>query len=320
MEYNCSVCGSKLKNPASMEAGIGPICLIRNRFSEFIEDEKLIFLMNSIETLQSLKENSTVLIKLKNNKVILSYVLNIKDSYITILNKKGSSKEYKVSKSMSKSIYNNILKISKEDIDYFSKISVPKDPDTKREFLNFNKYYNELLKEKDNLKKNIIDLKINKFYHKIYSKTDLTAHQKTERFHLLSKKEKDPTNFNNNWNKGYYQRNTWIYRLENTNNKYSKTLAHILKNKKSNNIEIKDYGLTDEEIYTGLKHSSEKMESLIFHAYINNNKNIKMMIKLYINFDKLVSPALKIKTIKAMTKMDSGIIFTKEMLKKELET
>src|SRR5690606_23590612 len=120
------------------------------------------------------------------------------------------------------------------------------------------------------------------YYNQVSSKKGLTPEQEQNRIALLSHKDLQEAEFNKNWSQGLYHRATWLDRLNLTQLSEAKLLASCLKAKKiPDSVPVKDYGLTDQEIISGLQHSGQLMEKNLFKAFIDGNKNLIFLIELY---------------------------------------
>lgn len=159
----------------------------------------------------------------------------------------------------------------------------PKHPEVMRHFKKFQKTLRAIYKERfDYLKSN----PYTSYYNQVKSKKSLSQEQESARTELLSQKDLNPEYFNLGWSKGWFHRSTWIKRLNFTQLSEAKLLASALNQKSMpSEIEAKDYGLTDQEIMTGLQHSGQAFEKNLFKSFVDGNKRLIFLIEAYKKFD-----------------------------------
>lgn len=330
MTINCSICGVELTDPASIIAGIGPDCHKKIRFSERLQSTELLSIAGGKSAAEHVKENQTLIFKYKDipengdyqNSAQLATVLAKNHQELLLLDRTKTSKIYNREKSMAKAILESICKSSTDKMDYVTDIILPLDPDLKRDYNQFTKNHRETLIEREKIEKELLERGINKFYQKVAHKENMSRSQLIAREELMEHKRTNVKDYKLKWNLGFYQRATWLSRMEKTKNKETYYLLNSLKeDREFIDLDIKDHGLTDEEIYNGLKNSRQKLESILFKAYIESNRNLRLMVTLFKNLPKLEvqNKMYRIKAILALSKMSTGKPYTKEDLKEDLK-
>jgi hypothetical protein len=320
-EATCPVCGKKLHNPESLVAGIGPVCHKKIKFAENIPHHLLLqcahFRKNPFD---AIKQNKTLILK---NNVGVSFIAHIiyvnKDSQMFLyLDRSAIHKDCNEKKLFLSDIYyKNIKQEHLANIDFVSEIDVPQTPDLRREYFLYNKEYSMQEKALKEIHKEMIDRGLFKAYQIVNSKEDMTEYQRQNREQLLQFKENTSEVYQHMWDNGFYQKATFLARIKNLKTKESIRLYEYMEKSLNNEIIIKDYGLTDDEIVNGFKHSSKKYESILFSAYISGNRNIMLMISLCEKIPEL-SIINRTKVLKSLINMSKNNYYTKEDLKRDL--
>jgi len=281
----CSACLKPLTNEDSMIAGMGPTCLERTRFAESIDRQYLTEIEGQRESVsKGLMPTRTVLLKNKNDKnPYYMTILNV--SYLESLgiDRTKMNEIYNKTGSMKEAISQALMSFVPVECEYVAQTATPKHPEVMRKFKTFQKTLRNILKERTvYLKEN----PYNSYYNQVQNKKNLSEEQNKERDSLLDKKIVEPDFFNLGWSKGYFHRATWIDRLNYTQLAEAKLLASTLKQKTMpSEYTIKDYGLTDQEIMTGLQHSGQVFEKNLFKSFLEGNKNLFFLIEMYKKID-----------------------------------
>jgi hypothetical protein len=132
-------------------------------------------------------------------------------------------------------------------------------------------------------------------------------------------REKEPQKYNQMWSSGLFQRATLMQRVKSLKTKEANDFYKFLgESDQSLDITVKDWGLTDDEIVNGLKHSTQKIESYLFMAFLNGNKNFNLMLILSKKMPEM-SKNNRFKAYQAIIKMLGNPNFNKDDLKKEFK-
>jgi hypothetical protein len=317
---HCPICNRQLSNPESEIAGIGPVCQKKIRFIQSLADEKLISMATKRKLANDgLDDNRAAIIKKRDGQIGLYNVISKYSENAVVFNRTNYYQEIQSGSSIAKAIADNFEFLAFKDTEFVSSVDDPESPDMQREFNSFKKNYTEDINLRDNLHKEQLEKGFIYYYNPIKTKESMSEAQKIARDDLMRIKEFSPESYNFLWNNGIYQRATVIARLSFFNHtEASKVLNYFTSNEKFKNLKIKDYGLTDDEIMNGLKHSNQKIESMIFSSYINGNRNILLMVAIAEKIPNLDS-SLRIKAVKALMNMMNNKKYTKEDLKSDLK-
>lgn len=285
----CSVCNNKLENPKSLIAGIGPVCYEKILFTEMLNSYEL-------ETLEKKRENynknfiGRFLLLRKEDKMKAGIILkeSSNNNSIYFFNRKKIDRN---AESLTNSFLNAIETVEKNKINYVASITKSSSPDIRRAFKYFKK---KLMSEFENLlflEKDFNDKGLNTHqFHLVEKKEDMTQSQKINRAAFIKMREENPEVYSFYWKNGIYQRATLIYRLKNIEYEEARKFHEFLIDKKNSQfleLQTKDYGLTNEEIYNGLRNSNQKIESNLFKAFISGNPNFNLMLLIAKSYKKL---------------------------------
>lgn len=320
-ETSCPVCNKKLHNPESLVAGIGPVCHKKIKFAEKIPHHLLLqcahFRKNPFD---AIKQNKTLILKNTVGTTFIAHIIYVnKDEQMFLyLDRSAIHKDCLDKKLFLSDIYyKNIKQEHLSNIDFVSEIDSPQTPDLRREYFLYNKEYSQQEKELKDLNKELIDRGLYSVYQNINTKDDMTESQRQNRDQLMLFKDNTSDVYHHMWDNGLYQKATFLSRIKNLKTKESIRLYEYLSLDFPTELMIKDYGLTDDEIMNGFKHSSKKYESILFTSYISGNRNILLMVSLC---EKI--PALSIinrtKVLKALINMSKNNHYTKEDLRRDL--
>lgn len=277
----CTACQKPLSNEDSMNAGMGPVCLERARFAEEVSREMLSEIEGVKEPInKGLYPARTAILRErteKNPRYVT--VLSVSPLESLIIDRSEMNQLYNESGSMAHAISQSLYAFAPIEGESIAATTNPKHPEIMRQFKKFQKALRSIYKERSNyLKEN----PYTSYYNQVSSKKSLSPEQEQNRIKLLSHKDLQEAQFNQNWSQGLYHRATWLDRLNFTQLSEAKLLANCLKVKTlPPSVPVKDYGLTDQEIMSGLQHSGQLMEKNLFKAFIEGNKNLIFLIELY---------------------------------------
>lgn len=286
----CGICNSKLENPESMVAGIGPVCYQKMLFSEILDSEELETLEKKRVKFHALKHIHKLLILKNKDKAILGIPFKEDKDNIFIFNRK-KIKNIDVNNIVD-SYLNAFESFSKDEIEYVSDVGNSSSPDIRRAYKYFKKRVSEHINQLISIEKDYNDKGLDTLrFNSIERKEEMTKSQIINRESFLNMKETNPEIYSFYWKNGIYQRSTLLYRLKDIQYKEAKDFYKFLTDKKSNNfvdMQTKDYGLTNDEIYNGLRNSNQqKTEANLFKAFIKGNPNFNLMLRIAKNYHKL---------------------------------
>lgn len=278
----CSACQKTLTNEESMVAGMGPICLEKTRFAEEVARNMLSEVEGPKESInKGLYPARTVILRERNEKEPRYVtVLSVQPLESIVIDRNELNEHYKKTGSMAESIALSLYSFVPVEGESVAPTTTPKHPEVMRHFKKFQKELRSIYKERfEYIKSN----PFNSYYNQVNSKKNLTQEQENNRNELLNKKELDPTYFNQYWSKGEFHKATWLFRLNQTRLSEAKLLSSALQNTKGldSQVELTDYGLTDQEIMAGLQHSGQVFEKNLFKSFIEGNKNLIFLIESY---------------------------------------
>ena len=174
-KIKCSVCNSKLENPESLVAGIGPVCYQKILFAEILTSDEL-------ETMEKkrVKYDNKFLHKLlifkRKNKVTLGIPFNSDNNYIYFFNRKKIKNVN--SENIVDSYLNAFESIRKEDIEYVSDIGNSSSPDIRRAFKYFKKKISDEITSLISISKDYNDKGLNTInFNSISNKEKMTSSQ-----------------------------------------------------------------------------------------------------------------------------------------------
>lgn len=286
-QISCSVCGSKLENPKSLIAGIGPVCFEKVTFTEILNSKELETLEKKREKWTDEKKGQLLLFN-DTNRTKIGITLSVDNDNIYLLNRKLVKKNHS---DLTNSYLDAIEKIKKENISYVSSIGKSSSPDIRRAFNYFKRKLSKEIESISFLEKDYDDKGLNTFsFNSIEKKEKMTTSQIVNRESFLRIKDLNPEIYSFYWKNGIYQRSTLIYRLKNLEYKEGKEFYNFLISKENNQfleLQTKDYGLTNEEIYNGLRNSNQKLEANLFKSFVSGNPNFNLMLLIAKNYKKL---------------------------------
>tara|TARA_Y100000034_G_C6909847_1_gene423908 strand:+ start:4272 stop:5198 length:927 start_codon:yes stop_codon:yes gene_type:complete len=222
-----------------------------------------------------LKSGRYYIIKIKEiEELKLIFVLNYDIHKLIYLDMHMFNNFYKEN-NFSKSFVNSIFEITSFDMAKAYDLTLPQDPMLRREYnKNYNKKYNEYIKVKESIKEND---KFNSFLS-VENYSDLDKFQRRERETLTEERNTDE-GFQH-FEMGEYHLATLLKRLESCKILEAQNFKEMLK-KHRFSVAIKDYGLTNAEIISGLSHAKKPIEKEIFRAFLKGSKNVNLAIDLY---------------------------------------
>lgn len=301
----CTACQRPLTDESSMIAAMGRICLERTRFAENITRDLLEHVEGPRESInKGLYPARTAILRERSEKQPrLVTILSVEPLDSVILDRMEMKLNYEKNKmTMAEAIANSLYSFMPIEAESIAAIQTPKNPEVMRDFKTFQKNLRQDLKDRTDY---LRDHPFNDYYNQVSSKKTLSEAQLEAREELLNTKIVNPQKFNEGWGKGKFHRATWIARMKETQLSEAKSLSSALEINNSirlDGVEIKDYGLTDQEILMGLQHSHQNLEKSLFKSFIEGNRNLIGLIEMYKNFN-TIEIKDKMNVIKFMTKI-----------------
>lgn len=278
----CLACQKPIESGDSVMSGMGPICLERTRFAEIVDRSHLPEIEGARESiLKGLYPARTAILNLKNEKnPRYVTVLSVEHLESIVIDRTEMNKAYQETGSMKDAILASLYAFSPMDGSSIAPISNPKHPEVMRQYKKFQKEIRGIYKERAEY---LLKHPHTAYYNQVQSKKTLNPEQTKNREELLSKKDLEPDYFNKHWSSGAFHKATFITRLQFTKLSEARVLALAL----NKNLDIKtlDYGLTDQEISSGLQHSGQLFEKNLFQSFISGNKNLMFLIEIYKKID-----------------------------------
>ena len=319
----CPICSAKLYNPDSILAGIGPVCNKKQRFAESLDRQDLKSLANKRKSLSDLKINTTVILKDSSDYFFLGTILFKDETEVVYLDLTDFNSNFRSTKVISDSFLNSIKSEFIKNLEYYSIVDKPSSPDIKRKYNKFIRDYKKILDERDTIEKEILERGLSKRYVPVKTRGTMTERQKFNRKLLMELKTLEPEEYDLLWNKGHVQINTFLSRINKNETIESQKIYEYLYKKQNKinlekNLKIKDYGLTEDEILNGLKHSGRTQEYLAAKAFIEGSRNLLLVLatlKKIETIKDLKTKGILLKEINNMIKKNN---YSKEDLKKAL--
>ena len=319
----CPICSSKLTNPESMLAGIGPVCNKKQRFAESLERQDLKSLANKRKSIDELKINSTVILKDSRDYFFLGTILVKDETEVVYLDLTDFNMNLKNTKIASESLLMSIKSEFIKNLEYYSIVDKPSSPDIKRKYNKFIREYKKLLDERDDIERDVLERGLSNNYIPVKTRSSMTERQKFNRKLLMEVKNLDSDQYELLWREGHVQVNTFLSRVKNNETIESQKMFEFLLKKQKNfnkdhNLKIKDNGLTEDEIVNGLKHSGRTKEYLAVKAFVKGSRNLLLVLATLKKIDEVDDLKTKRILLKEINNMINKNNYTKEDLKKAL--
>ena len=302
----CQVCFKPLKTHGSIVAGMGPVCRERLRFAEDAELEILETMKGESEppNSRSLLPFRNVIIEEKNSKnLTLSSILGVNNGNIILVDRQKLKETYSNSQSYSEAFSKCIKLVSNIEINSVHSINSPDHPQFRREFLQFQKKHKQKIQEREELIASNKAYELDYSFGNVESEKYLSEEQIKNRKEMLELKNTNNELFNQLYATAEFHLATFLTRLENSNFTELLEMRKILLKRYSPKIDVKDYGLTIDELSNGLQAANKPFEKNLYKAFTQGNTNLMGIIEIINrqsameNADKMIS----IKIINTLT-------------------
>lgn len=173
------------------------------------------------------------------------------------------------------------------DINTAHHVAPPDHPMVRTAFISFQK---QLRLAKKEMEQNLEDRTFIPLDYKYQNTNDLynlTKEQKYNREKLFIQQSQDTDKFNQIWVRGEFHLATIIARLELATAQELIMAREEILNKNEISVKIQDYGLTINEIMSGLLISNKPNERIIYKCFIEGNLNLKAILIILRNLDKI---------------------------------
>lgn len=173
------------------------------------------------------------------------------------------------------------------DINSAHYVAPPDHPMVRMAFISFQK---QLRLAKKEMEQNIEDKTFIPLDYKYQNTNDLynlTKDQKNNREKLFLQQSQNADSFNQIWIKGEFHLASIISRLELASSPELIMAREEILNKNEISVKIQDYGLTINEIFSGLLVANKPNERIIYKCFIEGNINLKAILMIMRNLEKI---------------------------------
>lgn len=278
----CQVCLKPLKSHGSIIAGLGPVCRERLRFAENADLEELESMKGDAEPPNSraLQPFRTVILEGKNRNLTLSSILGVNNGNVILVDRRKLQDEYSNSKSYSEALSKCIKLVSNIDLNSVHSIISPDHPQYRREFLKFQKKHKQKIKEREDLISTNRSYELDYSFGNIDAIKDLDSDQQKNRQEMSDIQKANSEHFNQLYATGEFHLATFLKRLENSNFPEILEMRKVLLKRYTPKVDVKDYGLTVDEISNGLQAANKVFEKNLFKAFYQGNSNLMGIVDI----------------------------------------
>jgi hypothetical protein len=271
----CSVCQLPLTDPISKEAGKGPTCSRRIRFTEKLASDQLNEMEGQSISLNEGNVVKTVIVRLENeqNPRFITVVSNDQNS-VDFWDHNECDSLYENGASVTESVLRSWHQAPNQSFKTVSTLVEPKNKTFAESLKLFEDSYKEELKSRDKDSKASSGVRIQ-------SRKFLDKKQVQERSNLIKDyRSTDNSNFKEKLNSGEYPIATLMSRLASSTLPGANDLLLALSSY-NKNITPMDHGLTDDEMLHSLTHAVKPIEKKIFNAVIKGKCKLEDLAKAY---------------------------------------
>jgi hypothetical protein len=293
----CTVCGQELTNYISEEAGKGPVCRDKCRFTEKLKREEISLVEGKPEDFSTLnKVPHDCILRMKGEEYPrFANILKKDELWTTFLDRTEFAEFYDNDSEMSytDATLKSLYQVPGEQVQSVSRICEPKSEMMQARFDKFKEEYNEVLNNRDNSG----NFQFSGYSVKSPKALDEDQLENWKKFQDNYKNlKKNPTVDNNNRVKpklasGEYPIATMMARLQNSTIPGSAEILAALQEQYPN-IKPKDHGLTDKQLVHGLLIAVKKQEKMIFMSMLRGTNDFARIAKVYKELQKQITPEL----------------------------
>lgn len=278
----CQVCFKPLKSHGSVIAGMGPVCRERLRFAEEADLDELETMKGEAEppNSRSLLPFRNVILEGKKRDLTLASILGVNNGNIILVDRQKLKETYNNSKSYSEAFSQCIKLVSNIELSSVHAIVSPDHPQIRREFLKFQKKHKQKIKEREDITESNRSYELDYSFGNVESLKDLSEDQQKNRQEMLDLQKSNPEQFNQLYATGEFHLATFLKRMENSDFNEVLEIRKILLKRYAPKIDVKDYGLTIDEIANGLQASNKIFEKNLFRAFHQGNTNLMGIVEI----------------------------------------
>jgi hypothetical protein len=284
----CTVCHQLLTDPMSMEAGKGPVCRDRARFTESLSREELNQVEGNAEGIKSIKyiPHDGIVRVAGEQHPRFANILSRENDEVIFFDRTEENKFYEDENlDYADSVMRSLYIVGRDQLISIAPITAPKSDDYEAKFSSFKDSYREQIKGRDDTVQNF-------GYESVASKKSLDEDQLENRRNIINNYRADNNSkFKTKWASGEYPIATLMARLDSSKVAGAKDLLAVLQ-EQYKDIKPKDYGLTDAEITHGLTHSVKNQEKRLFNSLIKGTGDLITISKIYKDLKKTKTPEL----------------------------
>lgn len=280
------------------------MCRERLRFAEQADTEVLETMKGELEipNSKSLLPFRNVILKEKtSDKIVLSSLLGVNNGSIILVDRQKLNQIYNSIDSISytQAFSQSLGVIQNFEIESVHAIEKPDHPEYRREFTKFSKIHKTRIEEREQISSKNIEDNLDYSFGNITSTRDLSDTQKSNREEMMNMQKSNNEKFNQLFAQGEFHLATFLKRLESSDFPEILEVRKILLKRYSPQIDVKDYGLTQNEISSGLQSANKNIEKNLYKAFSEGNTNLMAIIDIFNKQDKL-EPKDKIFAIKVI--------------------
>lgn len=278
----CVMCRAELKNPDSQEAGMGLVCLARTRFIESFNPESLdSFKGKPVKTFGDLNLSTVLIRNDEHGRFSLNTILSNASNQVIAFDRLVFNSAYAQNSSFTAALEKALVVKKRKDVRDVYYVANPSDTQYGSYYESFVRNNKNLVKERRKKISENNSAAAMGLGFSVSKVAELTEEQKTERSKLLLGKVVNPAYYVKHWDNGEFHLATIVSRLDriNLNEAYELKNAFI---SAGIEVEIKDYGLLDDEIASGLSSSARIDERYLFEIFLNKSPLIDECVDLYL--------------------------------------
>lgn len=300
----CQVCFKALTSHGSIVAGMGPVCRERLRFAEQADTEVLETMKGELEVpnSRSLLPFRNIILKEKaSDKIILSSLLGVNNGSIILVDRQKLNQIYNSSDSISytQAFSQSLGVIQNFEIESVHAIEKPDHPEYRRDFIKFSKVHKTRIEERESISSKNLEASLDYSFGNVTSTRDLSEDQKKNREEMMNLQKNNNEKFNQLFATAEFHLATFLKRLETSSFSEILEVRKILLKRYTPQIDVKDYGLTQNEIANGLQSANKNIEKNLYRAFSEGNTNLMAIVDIFNKQDKL-EPKDKIFAIKVI--------------------
>lgn len=281
----CQICLKPLTSHNSIVAGMGPVCRDRLRFAEDASEEVLSTMKGKAEVPNSrslLPFRNVILEQKETGKNLLSSIFGVNNGTVIFVDRQILHQKYNQSNiSYSQAFAESVYLIQNPEINSVHAVEKPDHPEFRRDFIKYSKLHKKEIEERDSYSLNHKEFELDFTFGNVESTRDLSEDQENNRNEMLSLQKTDLNQFNQLFAQAEYHLATFLKRLENSEFDEILAIRKIILKRYYPQIDVKDYGLTQNEIINGLQSANKGIEKNLFKCFSEANPNLIGIIDIF---------------------------------------